>query len=277
MFSERDMESAIVADPEKYLGEQGLRLISQQYRIGSYIFDLLFQDKHGAKMIVEIQKGTLDRSHTYKILDYYHEYKEKNPADFIELMVIANKIPDERKKRLSDWGVSYKEVPEADFIKRKDGAMDQDQRDQDALTKGAIHSDSPTQVHQIIDGEISSVGLPLFKPKFQRFFDSCNESDRVIFLSVVGKLLQPGIRHWTTDKPDYRLGKKHVFCELVLLRQGIKVLLRVDDHTLFSNSIELKKMSKTEPGKRWYTFRLDSGDQIEEAVRLIKKVYEFSD
>jgi hypothetical protein len=38
-----------------------------------------------------------------------------NPIDFIELMVIANRIPDERKRRLSDWGVSFKEIPLEDF------------------------------------------------------------------------------------------------------------------------------------------------------------------
>jgi RecB family endonuclease NucS len=76
MLSEKDMEDAICTNPEKYLGEPRLRLIARQYRIGSYIFDLLFEDRHGAKLIVEIQKGTLDRTHTYKLLDYYDEFKE---------------------------------------------------------------------------------------------------------------------------------------------------------------------------------------------------------
>jgi hypothetical protein len=129
MISEKEMENSIIADPEKYLGEKGLNLLSQQYRIGDYIFDLLFEDRHGAKMIVEIQKGTLDRGHTYKILDYYHEYKENNPLDFIELMVIANKITDERKKRLSDWGVSFKEIPEGDFINRSDAIKTNENED----------------------------------------------------------------------------------------------------------------------------------------------------
>ncbi len=118
MTSEADMERAIVQDLERYIGETGLRLISQQYRIGSYIFDILLEDRHGAKLIVELQKGTLDRNHTYKILDYYDEYKEKRPDEFIELMVIANRIPEERKKRLSSWGVSYREIPESDFLDR---------------------------------------------------------------------------------------------------------------------------------------------------------------
>ncbi|MBV5348533.1 DUF91 domain-containing protein [bacterium] len=105
------MEDAIVNDPEKYLNEVGLKLLARQFRIGTYIFDLLFEDRHGGKLIVELQKGTLDRTHTYKILDYYHEYKEKNPRDFIDVMVIANVIPPERKRRLSDLAIDYREIP----------------------------------------------------------------------------------------------------------------------------------------------------------------------
>jgi hypothetical protein len=115
MLSEKDMEDAICGNPEKYLGEPGLKLIARQYRVGNYIFDLLFEDRHGAKLIVEIQKGTLDRNHTYKILDYSDEYKENNPNSFIELMIIANKIPYERRKRLDSKGISWKEISESDF------------------------------------------------------------------------------------------------------------------------------------------------------------------
>lgn len=116
MISEKDMENAIANNPKKYLGEQGLELVERQYRIGGYIFDLMFKDRFGAKMIVEIQKGTLDREHTYKILDYYDGFREKNPEEFIELMVIANKVPEERKKRLRSWGVEFREIPVVDFI-----------------------------------------------------------------------------------------------------------------------------------------------------------------
>ena len=116
MLSEKDMENAIAANPNRYLGEDGLELIQRQYRIGGYIFDLLFKDRHGAKLIVEIQKGTLDRNHTYKILDYYDGFREKHPDEFIELMVIANQVPEERKKRLHSWGVEFREIPLTDFI-----------------------------------------------------------------------------------------------------------------------------------------------------------------
>jgi hypothetical protein len=116
VMSEKDMEDAIVNNPKRYLGEDGLELLSRQYRIGGYIFDLLFHDRHGAKLIVEIQKGTLDRSHTYKIMDYYHGYRDQNPKEFIELMIVANIIPEERKKRLREWGIEFREIPESEFI-----------------------------------------------------------------------------------------------------------------------------------------------------------------
>jgi hypothetical protein len=115
MLTEKIMEDAVAQNPEKYI-EPGLVLIKRQYRIGKYIFDLLFQDRHGAKLIVELQKGTLDRNHTYKILDYYDEYKLKNPKEFVELMIIANKIPRERRDRLSSNGIAFKEIPTSDFL-----------------------------------------------------------------------------------------------------------------------------------------------------------------
>jgi hypothetical protein len=39
------MEDAIVNNPEKFINEEGLRLLAHQNRVGSYIFDLLFEDR----------------------------------------------------------------------------------------------------------------------------------------------------------------------------------------------------------------------------------------
>lgn len=115
-MTEKDMEDQIAADPERFLGEPGLTLAARQYSIGSYRFDLLFADRHGGKLIVEIQKGTLDRQHAYKILDYYFEYRDANPSEFIDVMVVANQITLERKKRLYDFGVAFREIPESAFV-----------------------------------------------------------------------------------------------------------------------------------------------------------------
>jgi hypothetical protein len=118
VIDEKTMEDLIAADPEYYLREPGLELIGRQVTIGPYRFDLLFRDRTGARLIVEIQKGTLDRTHTYKILDYYEAYKELHPDEFVEVMVVANTIPAERKQRLDSKGIDYREVPVARFLDR---------------------------------------------------------------------------------------------------------------------------------------------------------------
>lgn len=115
-LTEKDMEDLIVLSPKRYINEDGLKLVARQYRIGTYIFDLLFEDRHKSKLLVEIQKGTLDRNHTYKILDYYAQYKENNPSEFVELMIVANIISSERKERLSFHGIEFKEIAESRFL-----------------------------------------------------------------------------------------------------------------------------------------------------------------
>lgn len=115
-MNEKGMEDLIAQYPERFLGESGLILIDRQMKVGPYRFDLVFQDRTGAKLIVEIQKGTLDRVHTYKILDYYDEYKDRNPQEFVEIMLVANNIPSERKQRLATRGISYREIPLSEFI-----------------------------------------------------------------------------------------------------------------------------------------------------------------
>lgn len=268
MISEKHMENSIIANPEKYIGETGMKLLAQQFRIGNYIFDILFEDRHGAKLIVEIQKGTLDRNHTYKIIDYYLEYKEKNPNEFIELMVIANKITDERKRRLSDWGVSYKEIDQT-FFGDAIGA------DKSYPEEPIMSEQRNAKVEQVITSLFS--GVP-FKPKFQHMFDNCDTRLRNIFIEIIDRLNAYHIKQYSVDKPDYRLCKKYIFCEFVLQKKCIVIGFRVDNFALFSNIFDFKENTDlTKPGKRWLSFRVDDAGQIEETVRLILEVYNFSD
>lgn len=274
MISEKDMENSIISDPEKYLGEQGLKLLAQQHRIGNYIFDILFEDRHGAKMIVEVQKGALDRVHTYKILDYYHEYKENHPFEFVELMVVANKIPDERKKRLSDWGVTFKEIPIEVFVSFNKVM---------GSTESQPMSCSPQKMSERDDANIDSLpheikgSLPIFKNKFQKAFDKCSPEISSLFLCLLSKFEGYPITQYTVDKPDYRFSKKFVFCAIVLQRKCLLIEVRVDDYVLTSKLFTFSEINDaTRPGKRWLTFRINDRDQVEEAASIIDEVYRFS-
>jgi hypothetical protein len=111
-----------------------LKLVSRQYSIGNYRFDLLFQDRHNGKVIVEIQRGTLDRSHTYKILDYFDEYKNRNPSTFIDLIIVANKITQERRDRLNSYGISFFEISESVFLEDPNLVNKKENQKQDNFT-----------------------------------------------------------------------------------------------------------------------------------------------
>ena len=117
LITEKDMEDLIAKNPDRYLGESGLSLVVRQYSIGNFRFDLLFKDRHGGKLIVEIQRGTLDREHMFKVFDYCDEYRERNPTEFVEPLLVANIIPHERKCRLFRRGISFREIPEEAFFK----------------------------------------------------------------------------------------------------------------------------------------------------------------
>lgn len=133
-LNEKDMEDLIIKNPQKYLNEPDLKLVSRQYSIGTYRFDLLFQDRHSGKVIVEIQRGTLDRNHTYKILDYFDEYKNRNPSTFIDLIIVANKITQERRDRLSSYGISFFEISESIFLADPNLVIKEENQKQDNIT-----------------------------------------------------------------------------------------------------------------------------------------------
>jgi tetratricopeptide (TPR) repeat protein len=114
-LSEADMEYLVAKYPEHFI-EKGLTLIGRQICFGQNRLDILFQDRKDAKLIVELQKGTLDRKHLYRMLDYYDDFKRHNPNDEIELLIIANEITLERKEKLYKRDIEFKEIPMSAFI-----------------------------------------------------------------------------------------------------------------------------------------------------------------
>lgn len=118
MFSEQDMEDAIATNPKRYL-KINLKLLSRQHAIENFRFDLLFEDRYGRKYLIEIQKGTLDRNHSFKIVDYYNKYRNKHPHEQVEIIVVANTITAERKQFFDKFEIAYIEIPDEDIIQWK--------------------------------------------------------------------------------------------------------------------------------------------------------------
>jgi len=114
-LSEKDMEDQIFNDPERLIGEPGLVQIQRQINLDGYKADILFEDSNGAHLLVELQKGGLDRTHIWKILDYGFRLKKQNGQKQIRLMVIANKISNKQIETLNHLGVEYRELPDSEF------------------------------------------------------------------------------------------------------------------------------------------------------------------
>lgn len=136
------MADVVIGHTEELLGEP-LTLLERNYRIGRYEIDLLFQDRHGGKLIVELQRGSLDRTHLYKVLDYYDDYKDRHPQEFVEVMVVANLISPERMARMARRGIAYKEISEEVFsqhlMEKQSSSQTKDQdRSLDRVTPVAL-------------------------------------------------------------------------------------------------------------------------------------------
>ncbi|HOY64226.1 MAG: TPR repeat-containing protein YrrB [bacterium ADurb.Bin236] len=115
-LSESQMEYIVSRYPEKFI-EKGVVLSDKQmYLSKEYRIDVLFEDKFGGKLIVELQKGTLDRDHILRAREYKDCLKKQCPSEHIEVMVIANAIREEHKKLLGELGISYREITISAFL-----------------------------------------------------------------------------------------------------------------------------------------------------------------
>ena len=191
---ETQMEDLIAKEPDLFLQEKGLRLIARQYRIGSYIFDLLFEDRHRGKLIVELQRGVLNRNHCYKIFDYIDEYRNQNPMEFVDLIVVANEITSERKKMLAAKGIKYVEIPETVFIERlEDSSESVNSYKQENLQKNKVKNIKKIKSKRVVSNYyISIVDL---KPKINIYINRGKTtrdkiSRKILLLDILKEYLQ---------------------------------------------------------------------------------------
>lgn len=113
------IEDAIISSPQEYLKEDGLKFVSRNYHIKSFMFNLLFEDKNGKKLLLDIHPGVIDINASYKAIDFIEENEVKNLIASTRLIVIANKIPAVVKRNLIDNGISFLEIPEYEFLTDK--------------------------------------------------------------------------------------------------------------------------------------------------------------
>ncbi len=113
-MNEADMERLIRDYPQEFFDEP-LKLVSSQEAFPSGITDLIFEDRQGQLLVVELKRGILQREHVAQLIDYLGDVEARYSDRGVELMVLANVIPPQRRTKLERLGVNFKEIPEIKF------------------------------------------------------------------------------------------------------------------------------------------------------------------
>src|SRR5260370_12572056 len=113
-MTEREMEDLLWYHSENLLHES-LKTLRRRLRSRVGIADLVFEDSLGRLLVVEVKKGKLPRGAINQLVDYLGMLKTKFPARPIELMVVANSIPQERRVACEQYDIECREISEKKF------------------------------------------------------------------------------------------------------------------------------------------------------------------
>jgi hypothetical protein len=112
------MEEIIAKYP--ILVEDQLTLLGRQVTLGSLRVDLLFRDRFGETLIVELKKGVIKREHIGQIMEYSGTLYDEKP---VRLMLIGNRVPPAFRRSLEYHGIEWREMTQGrltQFLKEND-------------------------------------------------------------------------------------------------------------------------------------------------------------
>jgi hypothetical protein len=112
---ESEMEDLLWLYPDKFFREP-LKQFRRQPRsreVGRA--DLVFEDRLERLLVVEIKRGQLQRGAIDQVHDYFGMMKHEFPNKSVEMMVIAQSIPLERKVALDRYNIEYREISDKRF------------------------------------------------------------------------------------------------------------------------------------------------------------------
>jgi hypothetical protein len=106
-MNEREFEDIICKYPD--LIETGLLFKGRQVTVRGLRIDMLFEDKHGQKLIVELKQGTIRREHVAQLLDYEgHVLSPDDPT--VRVMLVGNRVPENLRRALDHHGFEWREL-----------------------------------------------------------------------------------------------------------------------------------------------------------------------
>lgn len=111
---EKEMQELLWQYPERFLNEP-LKQVGWESSSPVGRSDLVFEDRHGRLLIIEVKRGKLPRGAIDQLLDYFGMMKQKYPGKPVELMVVANEIPSERKIACESRDIECRPISEKTF------------------------------------------------------------------------------------------------------------------------------------------------------------------
>jgi len=109
-FTESDMEEIIAKYP--VLIEDQLTLLGRQVSLGNLRVDLLFRDRLGDTLVVELKKGVIKREHIGQIMEYSGTLYDEKP---VRLMLVGNRVPQSFRRSLEYHGIEWREITQERF------------------------------------------------------------------------------------------------------------------------------------------------------------------
>ncbi len=113
-MTEREMQELLWNHPDKLLNEPLAKFRWEpQSQVGRA--DLVFKDRRDRLLIVEVKRRKLGREAINQLLDYFGMMKREFPNKPVELMVVANSIPEERRLSCDQYNIEWREISEKKF------------------------------------------------------------------------------------------------------------------------------------------------------------------
>lgn len=100
MLSESDLEEVLAGHP--ILIEEGLTLLGRQVSVGKLRVDLLFRDRFGDTLIIELKRGTKRREHVGQIMGYSRSLYDGKP---VRLMLVGSRVSPSFQRSLKYHGI----------------------------------------------------------------------------------------------------------------------------------------------------------------------------
>jgi len=162
-MNEREFEDIICKYPE--LIETGLKVKGRQVTVKGKRIDVLFEDRHGQDLIVEIKKGTVIRDHCSQLFDYEGYFVSSDNPN-VRVMLVGNRVPENLRRSLNHHGFEWKELTIKtliNFLSTKcDSALLQCLSSEEPLTLGINFPDQDKMIFE-------KHNLPLSLPEADNF------------------------------------------------------------------------------------------------------------